>query len=289
MPDFGIMRGFNEKLFGDKLVAGQLPTQLGLIGSQNVSPLLLDAFPNAAAAYSLRKLNTAYTGSAIRVRRTDLTESDIGFTSTGALDTTALIAFTGTGALDNGFITTWYDQSGNGRNATQTTALSQPQIVNAGSIYQLNSKPTIIAQPTQNWSFTAVSSNLYSLFITYYKTATGNQAIIGSGNNNYMWLDYELSQYVASGAMITISSVFNSNTSYTYNAIANSAVGAEIFRNNLSIGTIGTYTGNDITEFPYSIARTANLHLQEMIIYSSNQATNRSGIEGNINDFYSIY
>jgi len=32
MPDFGIMRGFNEKLFGDKLVAGQLPTQLGLIG-----------------------------------------------------------------------------------------------------------------------------------------------------------------------------------------------------------------------------------------------------------------
>ena len=35
MPDFGIFRGFSEKLFGDKLVAGQLPTQLGLIGSDN--------------------------------------------------------------------------------------------------------------------------------------------------------------------------------------------------------------------------------------------------------------
>jgi hypothetical protein len=35
MPDFGIFRGFNEKLFGDKLFAGQLPTQLGLIGSEN--------------------------------------------------------------------------------------------------------------------------------------------------------------------------------------------------------------------------------------------------------------
>jgi len=35
MPDFGIMRGFNDKLFGDKLVAGQLPTQLGLIGSND--------------------------------------------------------------------------------------------------------------------------------------------------------------------------------------------------------------------------------------------------------------
>jgi hypothetical protein len=29
MPDFGIMRGFNEKLFGDKLFAGQLPINLG--------------------------------------------------------------------------------------------------------------------------------------------------------------------------------------------------------------------------------------------------------------------
>jgi len=43
MPDFGIMRGFNEKLFGDKLVAGQLPTQLGLIGSQEVSDFDADA------------------------------------------------------------------------------------------------------------------------------------------------------------------------------------------------------------------------------------------------------
>jgi hypothetical protein len=37
------MRGFNEKLFGDKLVAGQLPTQLGLIGSQEVFDTDVDA------------------------------------------------------------------------------------------------------------------------------------------------------------------------------------------------------------------------------------------------------
>jgi hypothetical protein len=35
MPDFGIFRGFNDKLFGDKLYAGQLPINLGLIGSSN--------------------------------------------------------------------------------------------------------------------------------------------------------------------------------------------------------------------------------------------------------------
>jgi hypothetical protein len=48
MPDFGIMRGFNEKLFGDKLVAGQLPTQLGLIGSQAV----FDTDPDWVAYYN---------------------------------------------------------------------------------------------------------------------------------------------------------------------------------------------------------------------------------------------
>ena len=33
----------------------------------------------------------------------------------------------------DGFVETWYDQSGNGNNATQATAGSQPKIVNAGS------------------------------------------------------------------------------------------------------------------------------------------------------------
>ena len=37
MPDFGIFRGFNDKLFGNKLYAGQLPTQLGTIGSLNIN------------------------------------------------------------------------------------------------------------------------------------------------------------------------------------------------------------------------------------------------------------
>jgi len=138
MPDFGIMRGFNEKLFGDKLVAGQLPTQLGLIGSQAVG-LLLDRYPNAAAAYSVRKLRGAYTGSAIRVRRSsDNAETDIGFSGAN-LDTSALTSFCG---ASNGFVTTWYDQSGNGINATQTTAARQPQIVSSGSVILTNTKPS---------------------------------------------------------------------------------------------------------------------------------------------------
>jgi hypothetical protein len=102
---------------------------------------LLDSYPNASCAYSMRRLRSGYTGNAIRVRRvSDNAEQNIGFDGSGNLDTTALTSFcSGT----NGFVTTWYDQSGNGYNATQSTASSQPQIVNAGVVITKNGKPTI--------------------------------------------------------------------------------------------------------------------------------------------------
>jgi hypothetical protein len=94
------------------------------------------------AAYSLRKLRSAYTGNAIRVRRSsDNAEADIGFTLGGDLNTAALINHVGSGPLDNGFITTWYDQSGNGRNAAQTTPGGQPRIVTNGAIETQNGQP----------------------------------------------------------------------------------------------------------------------------------------------------
>jgi hypothetical protein len=57
---------------------------------------LLDTYGGAAAAYSLRKLKSDYTGPAIRVRRSsDNTSQDIGFNSNGNLDTNALLNFIG--------------------------------------------------------------------------------------------------------------------------------------------------------------------------------------------------
>ena len=59
------------------------------------SPLLLDTYTGAAVAYSLRQLRTAYTGAAIRVRRSsDNAEQDINFVG-GDLDTQSLLDFVG--------------------------------------------------------------------------------------------------------------------------------------------------------------------------------------------------
>jgi hypothetical protein len=100
--------------------------------------LILDQVTGAIHAYSnARKLRDAYTGSALRVRRSsDNTESDIGFTS-DELDKTALAAFT---VSTNGFKRTLYDQAGS-RNLAQTTSANQPQIVVSGSVVTVSGKP----------------------------------------------------------------------------------------------------------------------------------------------------
>jgi hypothetical protein len=125
--------------------------------------LLLDLYPNAATAYSLRKLRTAYTGSAVRVRRSsDNTEQDIGFVA-GQLDTASLLAFCGAG---NGFVTSWYDQSGDARDAAQTTQANQPQIVSSGSLILENGKVSISYDGTND---TLISSN-YNFGTTSYSS-----------------------------------------------------------------------------------------------------------------------
>jgi len=88
-------------------------------------PTILDQISTpSTAAYSLRKLSQGYAGFAIRVRRSsDQSEQNIGFTQSGDLNVAELLSFVGSG---NGFVTTWYDQSTNGYNATQATAASQP-------------------------------------------------------------------------------------------------------------------------------------------------------------------
>jgi hypothetical protein len=121
---------------------------------------LLNEYPNAAVAYSLRLLDNTYTSDAIRVRRaSDNTEQDIGFVN-NELDTASLTTFcSGT----DGFVTTWYDQSGNARDATQSTAAQQPQIVSSGSVINLNSKPTL--QFNNNQILTRASFNLSQISI----------------------------------------------------------------------------------------------------------------------------
>ena len=103
-------------------------------------------YSGLAAAYSVRRVVSSYSGPAMEVQSGSVSAS-IGFDSLGNLDTASLEAFAGSG---DAFVKTWYDQSGNGRHASQVTSSRQPKIVSVGSIVLDNNKPAL--------SFTEVGS-----------------------------------------------------------------------------------------------------------------------------------
>lgn len=86
----------------------------------------LDAYQsNTKAAFSISKLFTDATRS-LQVRRSsDNTTLDIGFVD-NLFDVTSATAFIGGGS---GFVSKWYDQSGNGNDAATAIQANQPQLV----------------------------------------------------------------------------------------------------------------------------------------------------------------
>ena len=118
-----------------------------------------------AASFSIRRLHGAYDGPLIRVRRSsDGAAQDIGATIAGNLNTTELASFCGASSC---FVSIWYDQSGNGRDAAQATAANQPSIVNAGSIESAGGRPSLVWPSVANTTFlrTAASFSVGSVSV----------------------------------------------------------------------------------------------------------------------------
>jgi len=311
MPDFGIFRGFNEKLFGDKLYAGQLPTQLGLIGSQDFGFTgLLDFYPNAGAAYSLRQLSSTYTGDAIQVRvnTTGQPTYDIGFVN-GELDTSTLEGYC-TGGLD-AFVTTWYDQSGNGYDATQTTDANQPQIVTSGSVILENGEPTLSFDGTDDYLFTGSVLDVNGLSNLYFFTVvqTTNTVYAGNTNKAIFWMAETGSWGQIHNSLTQTQVAFRFGTGQSGNEQSTTITSStsmrllSLYKNN-TVDRVDVNGDNKInyTSALGTIANTSNvfnigrglaqympMNLSELIYYPSDQSSNRTGIETNINDFYSIY
>jgi hypothetical protein len=106
---------------------GYVPGKLVL--RKTIGAGILDTHP-AAVAFSLRPLS--YEQNAVRVRR-DNDNEERDFLNTQAMDG-SLESWVGVG--NNGYVTIWYDQSGNGRHARQKTDFRQPLIVEDGVLYE---------------------------------------------------------------------------------------------------------------------------------------------------------
>ncbi|MES2560956.1 MAG: T9SS type A sorting domain-containing protein [Bacteroidota bacterium] len=133
-------QAFAQKLLDASASGGPISVVTSSSGGTNTS---------VAVAYSIRQLKTTYDHAAItppaavsgftnsntplmRVRRSsDNGQLDIGYLASGMLDTVTLKDFVSTG---NGFVSVWYDQSGNSRDAVQGNTSVQPRIVNSGVV-----------------------------------------------------------------------------------------------------------------------------------------------------------
>ena len=83
----------------------------------------------ASAIYSLRQVGPGYAANkCVNVLRfSDGATMDLGFNSAGVLDMAAAATFAGGSML---YVMKWYDQSGNGNDATQTASGAAPQLMN---------------------------------------------------------------------------------------------------------------------------------------------------------------
>ena len=280
---------------------------------------LLDTYSGAAAAYSLRRLSSTYTGSCIRVRRANNNvEQDIGFVN-NVVDTATMNTFlAGSGG---GYVTKIYDQSGNGRDVAQTTATKQMLIYDYNiGLYSLNGKTAMQSSGNAGMGFSvanfpgATSYSISSVFSAkdegwytkllsigpdatnsgvWYtvRTAgtalgwvTGDTGLAGNGYNNSP-------RIISNGQIIP-----NSDTTQNILLGVLSSTNAKMYRNGSQISYRVNTTGNCYNTTDTLIVgnapngvNTFSGYLQELVIWQSDQNSNASGINSNTNSYWGTY
>lgn len=197
----------------------------------------------------------------------------------------------------DGFVTTWYDQSGNSKHITQTTAGTQPRIVSAGNVDTLNGKPTVWwlnntylnrVDPVTitNVVFTAKSENSPNQLATIYnKTGvfTGDSGLIRiDGSNAYYQAPTSAGHSALNITYDLGTFYFNNSLVTTSNLVTTAHIGF------VNVGTNHTSADGIIIGSSY-FGRTWKGPISEFILFGTNQGSNRSQIQSNINSYYSIY
>ncbi|HWK02037.1 MAG TPA: arabinofuranosidase catalytic domain-containing protein [Puia sp.] len=271
------------------LLAGNI---LDKTGNPTATPLV---------AFSLRQLSSAYTGKAIQVRRSsDNTTQAIGFTAAGDLDTVALKTFVGSGT---GYVSIWYDQSGNSYNATQTTAANQPTIMIGGVISRDNGQPSLYTNgPTGYLSYGPVTQLVGNTQVTRMEVARSRSSSFGitEGLGLYqldlqlfpaqVMVQFETNNITASGA------VASTTTLMSINSVRNNGA-SQVYINTALLGTtaaalqtfLSPVTGYIGIRFDYYQGNYGPGAFSETILFNSVLSdADRQAINYNENWYYSL-
>ena len=258
---------------------------------------ILDTYTGASAAYSLRKLSSDYSGDAIIVTTNGTDSQSIGFVG-NELDTATLESFAGIG---DAYVSTWHDQSGNGRDFTQGTFANMPKIVSSGTTITQNSKPIIeFDGSTRYMDISSQQTFSDEFFMTFAIRPTSNANAYGvllngqgSADNRVRIYENRTTEINVKGTIFTqpLGWDIGTYTNYTIERGASDAIKQYFY---------GTIHSSDSRSVNWSLlfrlggnetaTTTESLHAQvsEMIFWNTDESSNRVAIESNIRSFYSI-
>jgi len=219
----------------------------------------------------------------------------------------------------DGAVTTFYDQSGNGNDATNSTESEQPLVVSGGTLVEENSKAAVefSGNPVYLDASSAISdaftgNSVYQKFEVAQVTSTSKGGILCANTGYRSFFNppsYDYANFHNPNGLEVISSLSVDRT--------NQFLFSESFDANTGGGTYELY-GNGALERSQGSEGTSNLDtptsvhigrdpiggssaylvgkIQEIIFFNSDQSANRgtvttgggTGIEGNINTYFDI-
>lgn len=283
---------------------------------------LFDQYGYPAFGASMRLLGINYTDGLVRVRAfdgsTDQGTADVMPYDDGSgeqfidlnstitnLDATAIgrglttsdtlgdLLSSGVSNYD-GFITTWFDQSGNANDFLQATATKQPKIATAGVLELENAKPALSFNGTYVMvSSYAANETTKSVHFSSIGKLLGTCVMIQGGrswvvqNPNVNCNIGGSSTGTATGAGVQHIFQFNWNNSsgllevYKNNALdASTTTSPDRTNTQMFLGDTSSSGGSS-----FGLIGTA----QEFVIYETTDYSNRSGIATNENNAFTIY
>ena len=273
---------------------------------------LLDQYTGAAAAFSLDTLiygdhsvedtavgsqtNGSTDTYTVRVRRSS-DNAVRSFTHTEVGNGTLV---TWVGAGNDGFVEAWYNQ-GSASDAVQSTAANQPKIVSIGQLILENGKAALDFDGVDDFLQPILKVSLRNIamqFVYNYKTLanSGLALLLSELPQSYNGFNSstETNNSFLGGGVAQQRPISKSTNQRSWSLYANSSsaafyldsvkVGADMTSNSDTPSThnvtIGSYFNGSVS---------ANIKAQGLIIYQTDQSTNRNAIESALNDYYEIY
>lgn len=323
---------FHGVEFEGQLISHTLSSQIGSNMNANFNftfdleslkeAKFIQRFKGAALAYSLRSLNSKYISGqpdyVIRVRRSNDDERD--FTADEITDGT-LLGWVGTLPIHNGFVSIWYDQSGNGKHATQGSEDKQPKIVDGGVLVTSGGNAAIkstggshqhldfvfnneLSADGQQSLFMVVENdvtaqpNNYPALFRLYSTTTA--ASTNNGRNRRPYWFIRKNTAVINFSVNSFSGYEdNSKNRHLFSHIMNddnggtSTIhrdGAQVDSRSITLDANSNVLNASNNERILEVDRhsTGNLFMSELVYYTSDQTSNRANIDINIKNYYAI-